>query len=129
MTTTHITPAMRDAAELMRARFTYRRDSKIDKWVIIDPKTDKIVGDCEDFALTTLAATLGSKKAAKQALWRGDAQIIYTRFNGGGHAVLFYNGHYIDNVHPYWSDTWHYGTKIAYPRPVIVVKLMLAKVL
>jgi hypothetical protein len=129
MTTTDITPTMRSAAVLMRARFKYRRDSKIDKWVIIDPKTDKIIGDCEDFALTTLAATLGNKKAAKRALWNGDAKIIYTRFNNRGHAVLWFNGHYIDNVQPYWSDTWPYGTKITYPRLVIATKLLLAKVL
>jgi hypothetical protein len=116
-------------AKEMRSRFRYEKDGKLDKWVIHDATTGEIVGDCEDHALTVTAMIFGGKKAAKAALWDGDAEIYYTRVNGRGHAVLKYNGCYIDNIHPSWTSTWRYGNKIKYPRWVIAIKLLMAKVL
>jgi predicted transglutaminase-like cysteine proteinase len=126
--TVAITKQMRDVAADMRARFEYKPDGGMDKWVFLR-ETGKIAGDCEDWALTTLAGVTGGRTAAKKALLRGDAEIIYTRLNGRGHAVLRYNGHYIDNTHPHWTKSWRYGDRTTYPRPVIVIKLLLAKVL
>lgn len=126
---TLITSEMRAVARYMRTHFTYQRDPGFDTWSFLTAD-GKIKGDCEDFALTVLYLLCGqSRKAARRAIMRGDAQIIYTSLNGRGHAVLRYNGCYIDNTQPRWAEEWRFGKRITYPRLVVAVKLLLSKVL
>jgi hypothetical protein len=121
-----ITPAMRDAADLMRERFTYKSDGWADKWVI-----GRMTGDCEDWALTMLLTLTGSKSRVVKALLTGKARIIRTKTpRGVGHAVLEYGGHYICNRYPTWGK-WRaeYKERKPYSRAMIALKLAFGKVL
>jgi hypothetical protein len=63
----------------------------------------KYRGDCDDFALTALFIETGSLSKFWYELIFGSAKVfMVTTSNGGGHAVLRYNGQYIDN----WSRSW-----------------------
>ena len=79
------------------AGFVYTSD-QIDAWRILD--VGDLRGDCDDFACTALYIATGSLWSFWAALVFGSAKIHYVvTTNGGGHAVLQYDGLYIDN----WS--------------------------
>lgn len=123
------TDKMIDVSRQMRRDFSYRRDRGSDKWVILD-LTGKVIGDCEDHAMTVLARVLGSKSAARKALLKGDAELFYVKTPAGnGHAVLKYNGYYICNRYPTWSPVMRYDNFRKYSRFEIVAKLLFARVL
>lgn len=121
-----ITPEMREAAAYMRKRFRYESDGPLDDWDI-----GVTIGDCEDFGLTVLYLIYGrSRKRAIAALMRGEARMIYTKTpRGAGHAVLYFNGHYIDNRYPSWSTEWRYEIRRPYSRLMIGLKLATGTVL
>jgi hypothetical protein len=75
--------------------FVYRGD-KTDTWRILD-RSD-LRGDCDDYACTALFIATGSMWSFWMALIFGSAKIHYiTTHNGVGHAVLQFEGMYIDN--------------------------------
>lgn len=82
-----------------------------DKWRVLDlikdseSHSEKYYGDCEDFALTALY--LLSKKSWWRfwmALITRKAKILHCTVGGEGHAILRYNGFYIDNIQREWFD-------------------------
>lgn len=84
------------------ALFEYRSENG-DQWRI--PKIeDKILGDCEDYALGVLYYVVCEESLFK--FWRylltGRAKIHYVKNDGEGHAVLQVDGEYIDN----WTKDW-----------------------
>lgn len=90
--------------EYLTNRFVYKSDGKVDNWQIMQPNADgKYIGDCDDFCVTALYFTTGSLLAFWKALIFGSAKVHYvTTSNGGGHAVLEYEGEFLDN----WSLQW-----------------------
>ena len=87
--------------DTFNALFEYRSEEG-DQWRI--PKVeDKILGDCEDYALGVLYYVVCEESLL--AFWYqlifGKAKIHYVN-NNGGHAVLQVDGMYIDN----WTKDW-----------------------
>ena len=77
--------------------FKYTSEKR-DTWRILSLSDCR--GDCDDYACTALYIVKGSLWAFWVALIFGSAKIHFvTTHTGGGHAVLGYNGMYIDN----WS--------------------------
>jgi len=88
-----------EAARHVNETWEYRKDGWLDQWSFSTP------GDCENYSLLILKAIYGSKDAAKAALRKGDAHIWYAKTDrGDGHAVLEYQGAYIDNRTRHWVD-------------------------
>lgn len=82
----------KQAANLVNAYWEYKPDGKIDRWAFKSP------GDCENYALLVLKLIAGGQREAVRMLLRGRAAIWYVRtMSGDGHAVLEYNGRFIDN--------------------------------
>jgi len=82
--------------------FVYVRD-RGEHWQILTPsKGGKYRGDCEDFSLTALYLLEGSLWNFWKALIFRKAKICFCKAYGGGHAVLRYEGKYIDNIERRW---------------------------
>lgn len=114
----------------------YEYDKKVDNWEILRPDSQgKFYGDCDDFALTALYIL---EKRSLMKFWfalitrRG--KIHFVEVGGEGHAVLEYNGLYIDNIQRRWCSkkelqSWvepyffRYRTKV----PVIAYKMTLGQ--
>ena len=84
------------------ALFEYRSEDG-DQWRI--PKVeDKILGDCEDYALGVLYYVVCEESLF--VFWffliSGYAKVHYVKNNNEGHAVLQVDGEYIDN----WTKDW-----------------------
>ena len=77
-------------------RYVYKYDPSYDQWRIL-PAND-LSGDCEDFALSVLYYVICEESLIKfwYELIFGKAKIHYVN-NDGGHAVLQWDGMYIDN--------------------------------
>lgn len=112
--------------------FAYTSD-KMDTWRILD--VSDLRGDCDDFACTALYIATGSLWSFWVSLVFGSAKIHYvTTVSGGGHAVLEYEGLYIDN----WSrkyvtrqcmkDTYGHSFHMwQFPFWVTAIKMVLGK--
>ena len=84
------------------ALFEYRSEEG-DQWRI--PKVeDKILGDCEDYALGVLYYVVCEESLFNFWLFLllGRAKIHYVKNDNEGHAVLQVDGEYIDN----WTKDW-----------------------
>lgn len=92
--------------------YEYKYDAKgRDRWRVIKQDSDgMLLGDCEDYALSVLYYVIskGSWLRFWLYLFTFQAQLCgcYTK-NGGGHAVLWYRGQYIDNWTKAWVDRNH----------------------
>ena len=116
-----VTERMKAAARYMREHFEYKPDGLFETWRI-----GRMRGDCEDFALTTLWLLCGEDKdATRRTLLDGDARIIRTKTHQGNyHAVLQYNGKFICNRYPTWSD-WRSEYEMFKPYKGLVLRLKL----
>ena len=118
-----VTERMKAAARYMREHFEYKSDGLFETWRI-----GKMRGDCEDFALTTLWLLCGEDKGAVKRTLLADkpiARIIRTKTRQGNyHAVLQYNGKFICNRYPTWSD-WRSEYKMFKPYKGLVLRLKL----
>lgn len=113
--------------------FVYQSDGKVDSWRILD--VSDLRGDCDDFACTALYIATGLLWSLWAALVFSSAKIhLVTTANGGGHAVLEYEGMYIDN----WSrkhvtkqcmeDTYgHKFSKWMFIWPQTAIKMILGR--
>ena len=87
--------------------FVYEYDTvqydAADYWRVLDVDAEKDEGDCEDYALT-VAWLLAERSRFKflKMLLTGKFKICYVTVNGGGHAILEYEGMYVDN----WKRQW-----------------------
>jgi len=96
----------------------------------------KYRGDCDDFVLTALFIETGSLSKFWYELIFGSAKVfLVTTSNGGGHAVLRYNGRYIDNWSRSWVSREHmesvYGHKFSawlFPWNATALKMLLGKI-
>ena len=84
--------------------YNYRYDpTGYDCWKIMKPVNGRFKGDCEDYALSILYYVICNESLF--AFWYqlifGKAKIHYVD-NNGGHAVLQWDGNYIDN----WTKDW-----------------------
>lgn len=95
-----ITPKMKKAVDEVNSYFVYKSDGLFDKWTFKSP------GDCENYSLLVLKEMFGSQSAAKNALWNEDAYIWYVTTNtGAGHAILEFNGMFVDNRIKEWKKS------------------------
>jgi hypothetical protein len=115
-------------------QFIYKGDGAKDTWRILKP--DDLVGDCDDYALTALFILCGKDmNTFWEALESKKAAIcFYTLPSGAGHAVLRWDGKYIDNNYRDWftpPKTWKYGydftvsrirEKMGLPKPTVPVQ-------
>ena len=114
------------------AAFEYHPDGRFDTWRILkvsDPR-----GDCDDAAVTMLYILCG------HSLWRfwyelifADTKIHYCEVRGLGHAVLYYQGGYIDNIQRRWCSRdelieRRYNFKYGFYWPQVVVKMLMGKI-
>lgn len=78
--------------------YAYDKEGR-DVWHILKRKKGRFLGDCEDCALTLLYM-LSDESLLR--FWYNllftDTRLLYCEFQGVGHAVLQYEGRYIDNV-------------------------------
>lgn len=118
-------------------RFEYKSDGKFDNWQIMEQNADgKFVGDCDDFCVTALYFTTDSLFKFWKELIVGSAKVHFVKTsNGGGHAVLEYDGMFIDN----WSRSWvskqymedtygHEFSRIAFLWPITAIKMLFGKI-
>jgi len=87
--------------EYLNEHFNYEYDKDIygerDCWRIM--YNLPFNGDCEDYSLTYLYEAAGRNHA--KVIWyllTGKAKMCFCRFKGEGHAVLRWEGKYIDNI-------------------------------
>ena len=121
------------------ANFKNRKDDRNvftnDQWHIMQKKNGVYTGDCEDFALTALYKMTGNLWGFWWALVFGDAKIIHCKVQDEGHAVLRYEGRYIDNIQRRWTTKthlknygytfkWYYG----YMFPQVALKMLANKI-
>ena len=88
--------------ETFNSLYEYRSE-KGDQWRILKQDSDGLMrGDCEDYSLSVLYYVIAEKSLFKfWELLATRAKIHYVD-NNGGHAVLQFDGKYIDN----WTQEW-----------------------
>lgn len=113
----------------LNSRFQYKYDKdqygRKEHWTIMQQDSGPLIGDCEDYSLTLLWYLEGkSMKNFWKALLSGRAEMWFCKVNGEGHAVLKYNGKWIDNGVRQWVDGFpNYDMKYRYMIPLILWKL------
>lgn len=92
---------MDEFLQYLNEHFDYEYDKDMygsrDCWRIMYQLPFK--GDCEDYSLTYLYEAAGRSHA--KVVWyllTGKAKMCFCRFEGEGHAVLRWEGKYIDNI-------------------------------
>lgn len=111
-----------------RFRYKYDKDQygRREHWAIMTNESGPLVGDCEDYSLTLLWYLEGkSLKNMFKALFSRKAEMWFCKGERGiGHAVLKYEGKWIDNNKQRWVDGFpNYDMKWRYPIPLILWKL------
>lgn len=110
-----------------RFRYKYDKDQygRREYWTIMTNESGPLVGDCEDYSLTLLWYLEGKRlKNMFKALLTRKAEIWFCKVKGNGHAVLKYEGKWIDNNKQRWVDGFpNYDMKWRYPIPLILWKL------
>lgn len=129
------------AVERVNSLFEYEYDkvqyNASDYWRVLDVNAEKDQGDCEDYALTVAWLLAGqSRLKFLLMLLTKKFKICYVTVNGGGHAILNYEGLYVDNWKRKWTPREEYETDYAqyswtykhYYNPlVVVIKLIQGK--
>ena len=113
----------------LNSRFQYKYDKdqygRKEHWTIMQQPEGPLVGDCEDYSLTLLWYLEG--KSMRRFWWSlltRKAEMWFCKVNGEGHAVLKYNGKWIDNIEKEWVSGFpKYDMKWKYPIPLILWKL------
>lgn len=119
--------------EYLNENFTYKYDKneygKRDAWYVM--KHVPFDGDCEDYSLTYLWHTSGrSYLKMFFSLAFGKSKICFCTVRGEGHAVLRYNGEYLDNIQKKWcskkylEDRGYDFHKVHFWWNVVAVKLL-----
>jgi predicted transglutaminase-like cysteine proteinase len=85
------------AVKQVNSFFKYESDGSVDRWAFKSP------GDCENYALLVLKEIAGSQRKAALWLLTGKAYILNVRTaDGQPHAVLEYEGRFVDNRFKKW---------------------------
>ena len=119
----------------LKDNFEYTADGRKGYWKILSKdKGGKYRGDCEDYALTALYMESGSWFKFWLKLILGRAKLVHCKSPGGnGHAILKYNGLYIDNIQREWTTERMMKFKgykldrFSYLWHVVVIKLATSK--
>jgi hypothetical protein len=99
------------AVQLVNTFWQYEPDGRIDRWAFRSP------GDCENYSLLVLKNIAGSEREARKWLLRGKAHIWYVKtLSGAGHAVLEYEGRFVDNRIKKWCDSLDHMKLLDRPR-------------
>lgn len=120
---------MTSPLQKLNKRFRYKLDKdqygRREHWTIMTNESGPLVGDCEDYSLTLLWYLEGkSFRDFWKALLSGKAEMWFCKVNGNGHAVLKYEGRWIDNGKKRWVDGFpEYDMKWKYPTLLIIWKL------
>lgn len=98
-----VTTEMRYKAARLTKSFVYKMDVK-DAWHFL-PQALVMKGDCEDYSLTLALILSGSLWKFWSNIFTRRMKIHFVRVmgSGSGHALLEYNGHYIDNNFGAWT--------------------------
>ena len=123
--------------ETFNNHYSYKYDPKgRDQWRVLKPnELGEYHGDCEDYSLSVLYYVICQESLF--AFWYqlifGEAKIHYVD-NNGGHAVLQWDGEYIDN----WTKEWvtkehmeslgHVFHKTDYRAYQVALKMIYAKI-
>lgn len=125
----------RAALAEINERFVYTGDRKQygtkERWKIIKQAEGPLKGDCEDYSLTLLWYMSGKSKLRfvlnlvfmRGVLWH------CTTANGGGHAMLRYKKHWVDNIHPEFRKDPIHKRWFPYLFPLVALKFILSWVL
>ena len=90
-----------DIIDKLNRDFTWKKDPIFEHLRIT--KGDKVVDDCDGYALTALYRLKGSTMGLFWSLLTRESRISYCKVKGGDyHYALKYQGEYVDNVYPYW---------------------------
>jgi len=88
------------AVKKVNETWEYVSDGSVDRWSFSTP------GDCENYSLRVLMFIKGDDGAAKRSLLRGEAHMWYVKTAGGnGHAILEWEGKFVDNRQRQWKDS------------------------
>ena len=88
------------AVDKVNEDWVYQPDRSVDRWSFSTP------GDCENYSLRVLSKIGGSNKEAYYMLMNQEAYIWYVKtLSGNGHAVLEYQGRFVDNRYQEWKDS------------------------
>jgi len=88
------------AVKKVNETWKYVSDGSVDRWSFSTP------GDCENYSLRVLMFIKGDDGAAKRSLLRGEAHMWYVKTaNGSGHAILEWEGKFVDNRQRQWKDS------------------------
>lgn len=121
------------ARQRVEDHFEYRPDPGIvDDWRVSSAQNGTIKGDCEDFSLAVLW------EYSEQS-WIKFWFLIVTfqavmwhvkSYNGNGHAVMWFRGHWCDNMAHDWYEGDEFRHKLRFPYlfPLMMLKLLLAKI-
>ena len=104
---------IKDAILYLNNRFSYMADdpkSFFEKWRLGFNKSEKLVGDCEDYALTLLLIINGGSKfqAIKDLMSKRANLLVYEGERGDRHIELEYDGAHACNI----TKHWHRGKKL-----------------
>lgn len=117
--------------------WSYEYDERLDNWEILAPGPGGIYrGDCDDFACTALYLLVGESLVQFWlALLTRRAKIHFVRISDEGHAVLEFDGQYIDNIQREFCtreqlETWSFPYEFRFrcPLPFIALKMALGKI-
>ena len=104
--------ALKDAILYLNDRFEYKEDPQtyFEKWRLGFNKSEKLVGDCEDYALTLLLVINGGSKyqAIKDLMDKTAKLWVYEGAKGDRHIELEYSGAHACNI----TKHWHRGKKL-----------------
>lgn len=119
----------KDIADL-RKRFKWTEDG-LDTYRILSEPTGRLLGDCDDFAVTALWLAEGKSmknfwialNLRRGVLWR-------VKDSGwASHMVLYHSKlGWIDNQNPEWSPRRHFKLRFPMPVTVVVAKMAIGKV-
>lgn len=122
--------------QLVNKKFKYEKDGIIDDWSVLVLNNDNIKGDCEDYSLTLL--WLESKKNLITFLFFiliHKYTIVFCKTPSGvGHAILYHDGEYIDNIMktPVTKSVLKeagYSMFIPFPNFAVFLKLLVGKLI
>lgn len=123
-----ITEKMKESLDVMRKKFVYEADGKLDSWQILDTNKDVINGDCDDFSIT-IAYLLSDKNMLKLFFNVLTLKIIFwfvLTEDGYGHIVMKHNGYYVDNRYKTWMENFSTYRKIMpVVLPFVLMKLLI----
>lgn len=119
----------REVLAAFHRRFRYKADG-CNKWTILNLDDAPAVGNCDDFAFTSLFIMAGGSRL--KMLWMVatlQACMWYTISGKNGHMMLWVRGHgWTDNIYPQWSLVPRFPKLVPYALPLFLLALVVKPV-